>query len=252
MMICYHGIPLSGSGQVAAEALCGRDTMASFYAPDQIEVAAEVCRTVVLDNGAFSAWKTGKPVEAWEPYYAWVAHWQRHPSVGWAVIPDIIDGSERDNESLISRWPRNLVGIPVWHLHEPLQRLKFMITRPIFPAVAIGSSGQYAEAGTKKWWGRIAEVMAAVCDVDGYPKKPLHGLRMLDPTILAHLPLASADSTNVARNIAYDARWGGPYAPKSKALRARIIMDRIESHAKAHRWCGSAGQQRNFELLDYA
>jgi len=34
--------------------------MVSFEHPEQIEIAAEVCKTVVLDNGSFSAWKNRK------------------------------------------------------------------------------------------------------------------------------------------------------------------------------------------------
>ena len=61
---------------------------------------------------------------------------------------------------------------------------------------------------------------------------------------------ASADSCNVARNIGIDKAWNGPYAPKSRHSRAIIMMDRIESHASAHRWCRqSSGVQQNMELV---
>lgn len=246
-MICYHGTPMSGPAFKAAKILAGRDAMVSFYAPEQLEVAAEVCRTVVLDNGAFSAWKAGNPVEDWVPYYRWVAHWKRHPSVVWACIPDVIDGSEKDNNELLREWMFPGFGVPVWHLHESLGRLQWLARE--YPMVALGSSGVYSEPDNEAWWTRMAEAMEVVCE-DGRPITKLHGLRMLDPTILAHLPLASADSTNVARNIGLDTKWNHPYAPKSIEVRATVIMDRIESHAKASRWCGSAGIQRAFELLD--
>jgi hypothetical protein len=77
----------------------------------------------------------------------------------------------------------------------------------------------------------------------------LHGLRMLDPDVFSHLPLASADSTNVSRNVGFDSRWNGPYAPTSKRIRALVMMDRVEMHACARRWCSSTGEQRNFELI---
>lgn len=246
-MICYHGTPMSGPAFKAAKILAGRDAMVSFYAPEQLEVAAEVCRTVVLDNGAFSAWKTGKPVSDWSAYYAWVDHWRRHPSIAWACIPDVIDGDEEENNALLAEWPFLGFGVPVWHLHESLHRLEWLAEA--YPIVALGSSGEYSKSEGEKWWNRMSEAMECVC-IDGQPITKLHGLRMLDPTILAHLPLASADSTNVARNIGLDTKWSHPYAPKSIEVRAAVIMDRIESHAKASRWCGSAGIQRAFELLD--
>ena len=73
-MICYHGTTMSGPEFKAVKILAGRDAMVSFYAPGQLEIFAEVCRSVVLDNGAFSAWKTGKPVKDWSAYYEWVDH----------------------------------------------------------------------------------------------------------------------------------------------------------------------------------
>jgi hypothetical protein len=73
---------------------------------------------------------------------------------------------------------------------------------------------------------------------------------MLDPVLFSHLPLASADSCNVARSIGLDNAWDGPYTPRSKWARALIMMDRIEYHASARRWDGKgAGVQQNMELL---
>jgi hypothetical protein len=96
----------------------------------------------------------------------------------------------------------------------------------------------------------MSEMMDAICDVQGRPLTKLHGLRMLDPVIFSHLPLASADSCNVARNIGIDSRWNGNYAPRSKSVRAMILIDRIESHASAATWNReSAGVQHNLELL---
>lgn len=239
---------MSGAAVDAVRILTGRDAMVSHMYPAQLEIAAEVCRTVALDNGAFSAWLSGDPVTDWCGYYDWCEKWRRHPSVVWACIPDVIDGNERDNDALLEQWPHGNFGVPVWHLHESIDRLLALGTQ--WPLVALGSSGEYAKVASPKWWSRMAEAMAAICDKYGRPICNLHGLRMLDPKVLAHLPLASADSTNVARNIAMDNRWRHPYAPPSAHVRAAVIMDRIESHAKATRWCGTAGLQQNFELLD--
>ncbi|MGK9559302.1 hypothetical protein O6495_24055, partial [Salmonella enterica subsp. enterica] len=41
--------------------------------------------------------------------------------------------------------------------------------------------------------------------------------------------LASADSTNVARNIGIDSAWKGTYSPQSKETRAYVLAERIES-----------------------
>jgi hypothetical protein len=139
------------------------------------------------------------------------------------------------------------MGVPVWHLHESLDRLGRLVST--FPRIAFGSSGEFAVVGSRSWWHRMAEAMSIACDHDGVPRTKLHGLRMLDPTIFSHLPFASADSTNVARNIGIDLAWRGTYTPASKSMRAAILMERIEMHASARRWCGTNGVQQNMELL---
>ena len=47
--------------------------------------------------------------------------------------------------------------------------------------------------------------------------------------MFSRLPLASADSTNIGRNIGIDQAWRGTYTPPDKATRARVMRARIES-----------------------
>lgn len=229
-------------------AVRGHHAMVSYAHPRQIAQAAEICQSVVLDNGAFTAWRSGKPHD-FPGFRAWAALWLKHPAVDWALIPDVIDGDEAANDSLLTAWDLPAaISVPVFHLHESLDRLERLIVT--YPRVALGSSGQYRNPGSPEWWRRIAEVMRVACDGDGMPRCKLHGLRMLDPRLFSHLPLASADSCNVARNIGLDKAWIGPYVPASKSVRAIIMMDRIESHASAHRWCADwAGVQQDLDLF---
>lgn len=247
-MIHYHGTPMTPAADMT-EAFKSRHAMVSFQDPRQIDVATEICQSVVLDNGAFSAWRGGKTYD-FSGFQDWARFWLRHPCVEWAIIPDQIDGTESDNDRLLADWELPLnVSTPVYHLHESLDRLDRLIEAG-YARVALGSSGEYATPGAKKWWSRMAEVMEVACDDDGFPRCKLHGLRMLDSTLLAHIPLSSADSCNVARNVGIDKAWNGPYAPKNRARRAQILMDNIEAHASANRWCGrSSGVQQNMELL---
>jgi hypothetical protein len=54
---------------------------------------------------------------------------------------------------------------------------------------------------------------------------------MLSHRIVTSVPLASADSTNVARNIGIDGNWAnGVYMPATKETRALVLTERIESH----------------------
>jgi len=221
--------------------------MVSYFDHRQIEEASEICQSVALDNGAFSAWRSKKKHD-FAGYQKWAAHWLRHPAVDWAIIPDVIDGSEEENDALLAEWELpGEVSVPVYHFHESLERLERLIS---YPRIALGSSGQFQHPGTPSWWGRMAEIMEVLCDDEGFPRAKLHGLRMLDSILFAHIPLSSADSCNVARNIGIDQAWDTPYAPTSKWARALVLMDRVEFHASARRWSGkTAGVQQNMELL---
>ncbi|NBW22558.1 MAG: hypothetical protein EBR82_82895, partial [Caulobacteraceae bacterium] len=233
---------------VAIQAWVRRHACVSFANPEQIGLAAEVCQSFMLDNGAYPLFTAGDGDIDVPAYYDFVGAWALHPGFDWCLIPDKIDGDATQNDALIETWqlPRHM-SVPVFHMHEPLERMAALVRD--WPRVAIGSSGDYWEIGCAKWWGRMHEVMMVSCDEQGRPLCKLHGLRMLDPTIFSHLPLSSADSTNVARNVGLDVRWTGPYQPKSKETRALILIDRIEAHASASIYTGSAGTQMNWELI---
>jgi hypothetical protein len=229
-MIHYHGLPVTPI-EAAIAAVRGGHAFVSFARPEQLGLALEVCQTVAVDNGAFSAWRAGSAVTNWSPYYDWVGHLHRLPQFDFAVIPDVIDGDEDANDRLLDEWPWRTarwrhVGAPVWHLHESLERLERLAAN--WPRVALGSSGAFASVGSDAWWRRMAEAMEVLCDRDGRPTTRLHGLRMLDTSIFPSFPFSSADSTNIGRNVGIDSRWRGTYTPASKAGRAAVIRERIE------------------------
>jgi len=233
-MIHYHGTPCGATREDVARFLNGRHALISFYRPEDIGTAAAVCQSFCIDNGAFSAWKNGHAVLDWAPYYEFCEQWYRHPAFDWAIIPDVIDGSEDDNDALLDEWPSHLEGIPVWHMHESLERLDRLCK---WPRMAFGSSGQWATVGTDGWWHRMSEAMEVMC-VDGKPRTKSHGLRMLDPAVFTKLPLSSADSTNAVRNSSSYSRFG-MYQPPNASTRMAIIAERIEAHQSAAVWAGA-------------
>lgn len=244
-MIHYHGGPITPMS-VAIDVWTTRHAFVSYERPEQIALAAEVCQSFALDNGAFSVWKRGATLDV-AGYVAWVKEWEKHPGFDWALIPDAIDGTEDDNDRLFSAYREAggnlLAGVPVWHLHESFERLDRLCRT--WPRVALGSSGQWSEVGTESWWKRMGAAMDAVCDDLGRPPAKLHGLRMLNPTVFSHLPLSSADSTNVAQNhvrerVLYQLTPG---------MAGRKIVDRIEQHASAPRWNKTYGTQFNMDLV---
>lgn len=227
-MIHYHGLPITPE-TVAAEVLSGRHAFISFRHPDQLSIAIELCQSFALDNGAFSAWMAGKPVTDWTPFYEWVEQHMYLPNFDFACIPDVIDGDEIQNDDLVAEWPHGKnIGAPVWHMHESIERLYHLCHT--WPRVCIGSSGAFAQVGTPQWWARIRLAISEVMDEKGRPPCKLHGLRMLDPDVFSKLPLASADSTNIGRNIGIDKNWSrGNYLPPDKNWRAKVMAARIES-----------------------
>ena len=233
-MIHYHGLPITPA-TAAVRAVDAGHAFVSYRWPDQLAVAAEVCQSFAIDNGAFSAWKKGEPVLDWSGFYEWATACKRLPACDFAVIPDVIDGGEADNDALLSEWPLpRWFGAPVWHMHESLARLERLAAA--YPPVCIGSSGEFATVGSAVWWGQMARAMRVLCNDDGEPLCKVHGLRMLNPEIFSRLPLSSADSTNIGINIGKDVSWRGNYMPPNKDMRAAVMRSRIEAHNAPNRW----------------
>ncbi len=232
-MIHYHGTPVGGKQTERAQFLKGRHALVSFLYQGDMPLVADLCQTFVLDNGAFSAWKKGISVD-WASYYEWVRSWHRHPGFHFALIPDVIGGTEEENDALLDSWPEDLNGVPVYHVHEPTDRLLRLAA--VYGTVALGSSGEFSHPGAHVWWQRMEEIMEAVCD-NGVPKCKLHGLRMLNPSVFSRLPLSSADSVNASVNAGSLGRFG-IYIPTTRAQRASVIADRIETFNSAHVWAG--------------
>jgi hypothetical protein len=252
-VIHYHGGPVTPQG-AAISLWTRRHGLTSFAHPQQVSLMAELCQSFALDNGAFTFWKAGKGAVDVEAYAAWVKQWDRHPGFDFCIIPDVIDGTTFDNEKMVGRWSTAYGSlknsVPVWHLHEDLERLEFLARA--YPRIALGSSGKWSTPGAPEWWDRMEEAMPVVCDSEGRPKVKLHGLRMLNPAILARVPLASADSCNVAMNIGIDSKWGGPYPPVSEGMRAQVLAERIESQRVATHWVPRVNAQTDLFQLEVA
>lgn len=245
-MIHYHGTPVGGSKDNVCRFLVGRHALVPFKRPDDLSAVMEFCQSFVLDNSAFSYWRAGEGDVDVPAYHAWVNSFAGLPCLDWCLIPDKIDGNEEQNRDLVTLWLRmgcKVKSVPVWHLHESLEWLEWLVDN--FETVALGSSGEWSSPGTFGWWNRMTEAMAVICDAHGRPKCKLHGLRMLDPSIFSRLPLASADSTNAAVNSGSIQRFGS-YVPVSSAQRAAVIADRIEQHNSALVWTSSPIQQDFF------
>lgn len=246
-MIHYHGTPIS-SRTNAAKFLAGRHALISHACPTYLEVAAEVCQSFVIDNGAFSHFTAGAPKTEWSDYYEWSGDCLSLPNCDWALVPDVIGGTAEENDTLLGEWPHGkALGVPVYHLHEPVERLAQLAGN--WPRVAIGSSGDYWQVGSAAWWRRIGEIMPAICDLRGRPRCRLHGLRMLDWRIFTYLPLASADSCNVGINCGREAKL----FEVDPVAGATVIASRIEAHNSSSSWgkkCRESSSSEGTKRLD--
>jgi hypothetical protein len=191
--IHYHGTPITPT-QLLTVDLAGACFCVSHAQPQQVRQCHAVGQSVMLDNGAFSAWKRGHEPD-WNAFYDWVGPWLDYPTT-WAVIPDVIEGDEDDNSLLCRAWPFRDRGAPVWHMHESWHRLLSLLHT--FPRVCIGSSAQYAEVMAPGWQRRID---AAWREINGrFARTPnVHMLRGMQ-LIGERWPFASVDSTDIARN----------------------------------------------------
>lgn len=193
-MIHYHGLPVTPRATLLE--LAGRCFCVRYGEHRDVDVAHEIGQAVMLDNGAFSFWTKNRPVD-WDGYYTWVEPWLDYQTT-WAVIPDVIGGSEEENDLLLASWFQTRLprGAPVWHMHESIDRLKRLCHG--YERVCVGSSGEYATVGDARWHRRMEAAMNAVCG-NGTPGTWLHMLRGLQ-LAGSDYPFASADSTNIARN----------------------------------------------------
>lgn len=189
-MLHYHQADINPRDKLLD--LAGRHLLVSHAYPGPARYAHEIAQSVLLDNGAFSVWRSGK-VADWPGFYDWCDQWFDCPTT-WAIIPDVIDGGEEAQNALIGQWPHKHRGAPVWHLNEPIDRLCRLADE--WPRVCLGSAGDYATVGDDRWHHRMTDAFNTLARRGRLPW--LHGLRMQG---VGHLyPFGSVDSADIARN----------------------------------------------------
>lgn len=193
MTIHYHGTPITPTSLLLGP-MAGAHFCVSHAQPQQVRQAHEVGQSVMLDNGAFSAWRRGFEVD-WGAYYEWTDRWLDCPTT-WAVIPDVIVGDVAVQDDLVALWPHGDRGAPVWHMHEPIARLMALVDS--WPRVCIGSSAEFATILSAPWEQKMDEAWREISH--RHRRTPnVHMLRGLQ-LVRHRWPFASVDSTDIARN----------------------------------------------------
>lgn len=223
MTVHYHGGPIWGGDELLKALYRDSGALVSYARPDQIKKISIIKCKLVLDNGAFSTWRGMKYSYSpewwkkhWEGYYDFVGSW--FSRIEWFIIPDVIEGTEQENDALIEQVPAWLMckAVPVWHSDESIERFVRLCER--FERVAIGCCGPHRSIRSAAWKKRMTEAFSAIYVERSLPVK-IHGLRMLDGRALSQFPFDSADSTNVAINV-----------PKTK-VRLPNITDKLHRTA---------------------
>jgi len=223
----YHGTPLTPNAVLLT--LAGKSFCVSHARPDQVEIVHRIGEGVMLDNGAFSKFRTGKTTD-WPAYYEWCDRWLDYPTT-WAVIPDVIDAGSQEQDGLIREWPHGERGAPVWHMDENIDRLVRL--SEAWPRVCIGSTAEYWEVLSDRWCGRMDQAWNALAKA--HARTPtIHMLRGMQ---LAgrEWPFASVDSTDIARN------------HSSRPQTARSMADRWDAAQCPSRWTGREVHPDMFE-----
>lgn len=206
---------------------------------------------LLLDNGAFSAWRSGVPMDV-DGFVRWAADICERCPQAVVVVPDVIDGDELANDEMRYEFSGAMfeagVFIPpermmmVWHMHESLDRLTGMIEGG-YTYIAIGSSGEYAQVGTPQWHARIREAFDHIerfcAESEGCYVRPwIHMMRAQGE---AHrYPFDSADSCSLAVNhCRYKAEGEGHVARYAQRIRGKIDascigIDRMAVDTPAH------------------
>lgn len=209
MTIAYHGTPLTPNDLLLS--LSGRHFCVSYYRPDQIKFCDQAAQSLMLDNGAFSAWRANEKRQAkglepvvfdrayWEGYHEFCRRWCARPTT-WAVIPDVIDAGEQEQDALIREWPPELRdrAAPVWHMDERIDRLLRLVDE--WPRVCVGSTAEYRIVKSPDWIGRMDEVWDQLAGRRRFTPwlHMMRGMQLLKPE--CPWPFASVDSTDLARN----------------------------------------------------
>lgn len=211
---------------------------------------ALICQMLLLDNGAFSIWKLSRKrcvqfrldIAA---IYDWMtALWEVRGGRDVAILlPDVIEGSEAENDALLLTCPEHLrpIAWPVWHANESLARLDRLAND--YGRVAIGAAGEYVEVLGAAYCRRMDEVFNR--REVSFPGVGLHMLRGLQ-LAGGPWPFESADSTDVGVN------WS--QTPHRLSTAVSRWERRARHTAKAwkpprHRICWASTAKANRKLL---
>ena len=215
--------------------LAGSSFCVSHADPRDLDRAIEFVgedEILVLDNGAFTHWRQGNGAIDRNEFWTWANEAQARSSQAVAVIPDVIEGSERENLLEISWALREEVAdfpertMAIWHLNESLDQLAKLCR--IMNFVGFGSCAEFdVQRKRGDYLARIQEASEVVDQVEAdHDRRPwIHLMRGLG--VFAGLTrFESADSTNIAVN---HSRYKAEHGDDRAAFMKRRIQAQVDA-----------------------
>jgi hypothetical protein len=224
-----HGTPITPTHKLRE--LAGRSFCVSYADPRQARecaLAVDWDGILMLDNGAFTAWRQGDKAPGGvsfgldcdrrrrgRRYQTWAREIMRWCPQARAVVPDVIGGTIEENLDLLADFSLPMArSYMVWHLNEPLELLEDYADR--FPLIAFGSCLEFDIQGARAAFAdRVTDAIEVARH--GRELREIHMMRGL--SVLADFDFDSADSTNIARN---HARCGGDVLGMADRIEAAL------------------------------
>ena len=216
-LIHYHGTPISPRSELIK--MAGKHFCVSFEDHRDTDWCVNHGQSVMLDNGAFSAFTKGKSIN-FEAYEKWIEPYLYPPN--WAILPDVIGGSVEDQRTLLKKYAhlQKHVIAPVWHMNLSIEWLLEIADN--YPRFCFGSSGQYWQVGSESWCRRSDQAWNELLKRGHRPwVHMMRGLSLCGDKY----PFASADSTNVARNFK---NKGAEVCPERMARRIDSVQNPLK------------------------
>lgn len=133
---------------------------------------------IMLDSGAYSAWKRGTPINL-EDYMEFI----RWSGIRQYINLDVVGDPEATARNQATMEAAGLKPIPVFHYGEPWEVLRQLVDR--YPLVGLGGHVGLPAREKDRWFGQVF----AVC-----PDGQFHALGLANDRYLARYGFASADS----------------------------------------------------------
>lgn len=137
---------------------------------------------IMLDSGAYTAWKKGLEINI-DEYIDFI----KANNIGKYIALDVVGDPITSHINLKYMESKGLHPIPVFHLGSDIEFLRQLVEREKYPYICLGGT-----VGSSK---AIRDNFFSEC-FSTFPKTRFHALGMTDTSLMAKYPWSSIDSTS--------------------------------------------------------